>query len=187
MPTARSPSPPPPPPYRKHWDDVIKRFLSAAGLTQSLRGFESDMLVMSSEWEEQKVPVALATLREDLVVSNILSTGLWVLMLQSVWIFREPIRQLLPSRVNHWTSANYSMRISRKASNQGRPRRYVLVCFYHLAICSYIPRKSTANQIYISFPGPEQGQKRRFEPEGVFAVSCGEKTTFDRDRWYRPC
>lgn len=67
----RSPSPQPTP-FRKHWDDVLKRFMEAAGLSQALRGFQSDMLVMSSEWEHGKVSIALATLREDLLVRFLL-------------------------------------------------------------------------------------------------------------------
>lgn len=69
----RSTSPQPTPPFRKHWDDVLKRFMEAAGLSQALRGFQSDMLVMSSECERGKVSIALATLREDLVVRFFLS------------------------------------------------------------------------------------------------------------------
>lgn len=61
--------PSPPPLFHKHWDGAIKRFLEAAGLIQALRGFESDMLVMSSEWEHERLPVALAALRQDLQVS----------------------------------------------------------------------------------------------------------------------
>lgn len=63
-----SPSPPPPPPFHNEWDRVIKDFLTAAGLTQALRGFETDMIVMSSDWERKGVPVALKELSENLSV-----------------------------------------------------------------------------------------------------------------------
>ncbi|EKM54677.1 uncharacterized protein PHACADRAFT_185569 [Phanerochaete carnosa HHB-10118-sp] len=66
QPKARTPTPPPPPPHRCNWDIIMKQFLQSAGLTQALRGFESDMLVMSSEWEQEKVPAALSVLHEDL-------------------------------------------------------------------------------------------------------------------------
>ncbi|KAF9453964.1 hypothetical protein P691DRAFT_755032 [Macrolepiota fuliginosa MF-IS2] len=56
-----SPSPPPPPKY-EHWDEALKEFLQNAGLIQALKGFECDMLVLNSEWERTKVPVALEKL-----------------------------------------------------------------------------------------------------------------------------
>jgi len=45
---------------------VITTFLKAAGLTQALRGFEADMIIMSTEWERKKVTVALNELKEGL-------------------------------------------------------------------------------------------------------------------------
>lgn len=63
-----SPSPPPPPPFHNEWDRVMKQFLASAGLTQALRGFETDMVVMSTEWEKTAVPKALKILSEDLSV-----------------------------------------------------------------------------------------------------------------------
>ncbi|THH28392.1 hypothetical protein EUX98_g5802 [Antrodiella citrinella] len=65
-PPTPSPSPPPPPPFHQEWDRIIKEFLASAGLTQALRGFESDMIIMSPDWERKGVPKALHTLREDL-------------------------------------------------------------------------------------------------------------------------
>lgn len=49
---------------------MIKRFLQSAGLTQALRGFDSDMLVMNPDWEREKIPAALSALLEDLTVSH---------------------------------------------------------------------------------------------------------------------
>ncbi|OBZ70515.1 hypothetical protein A0H81_09236 [Grifola frondosa] len=62
-----SPSPSPPPEYHKDWDAVIKSFLSAVGLTQAVRGFEADMIVMNPEWERKKVPAAIGELMKDLL------------------------------------------------------------------------------------------------------------------------
>ncbi|KAJ2920020.1 hypothetical protein MD484_g469, partial [Candolleomyces efflorescens] len=60
----KSPTPPVPPPLEvyKHWDEAVKVFLEEAGLLETLKAFESDMLIMSSDWEEEKVPVALQKL-----------------------------------------------------------------------------------------------------------------------------
>jgi hypothetical protein len=58
----KSPTPlPPPPPLEdyKHWDEAMKVFLEEAGLLETLRAFESDMLIMSSDWEEARIPLAL--------------------------------------------------------------------------------------------------------------------------------
>ena len=64
-----SPIPSPPPPeYHKDWDAAVKSFLSAAGLTQALRGFEADMVVLNPEWERKKVPAALEELMDNLTV-----------------------------------------------------------------------------------------------------------------------
>ncbi|KAK7692346.1 hypothetical protein QCA50_003971 [Cerrena zonata] len=57
---------PPPLPYHKHWDEIIKSFLVAAGLTQALRGFESDMIMMSDDHEQKVIPPALNRLKEDI-------------------------------------------------------------------------------------------------------------------------
>lgn len=68
---APSPSPPPsppPPPFHNEWDRVVKEFLNLAGLTQALRGFEMDMIVMSPDWERKGVPVALKKLSQELSV-----------------------------------------------------------------------------------------------------------------------
>ncbi|KAJ3554572.1 hypothetical protein NM688_g3035 [Phlebia brevispora] len=59
-PLAASPS------FRKSWDVILKHFLQEVGLTQTLRGFEADMLILNSAWEQKKVPSALAQLKQDL-------------------------------------------------------------------------------------------------------------------------
>ncbi|TFY69499.1 hypothetical protein EVG20_g3138 [Dentipellis fragilis] len=60
-PKPRTPSPPPPE-LPRYWDAAVKTFLASAGLTQALKGFEADMLVMSAEWEQKEVPLALEQL-----------------------------------------------------------------------------------------------------------------------------
>ena len=54
--------------YRRHWDAVFSTFLKNAGLHQALRGFKDDMMIMSDEWEKQKVPIALERFVKDLSV-----------------------------------------------------------------------------------------------------------------------
>ena len=64
-----APAPPiTPPPFRKHWDVIIKSFFEEVKLTQTLHGFEADMLMLNSEWEQSKVPAALARLADDISV-----------------------------------------------------------------------------------------------------------------------
>ncbi|PSR73210.1 hypothetical protein PHLCEN_2v10931 [Hermanssonia centrifuga] len=58
--------PSPVPTYNKYWDGAIKTFLQAIGFTQTLRGFQADMLVLNSDWERNKVPEALLNLSRDL-------------------------------------------------------------------------------------------------------------------------
>ncbi|KAL0072323.1 hypothetical protein AAF712_000086 [Marasmius tenuissimus] len=53
-----SPSPPPPDPCRD-WDVLFRAFMKKLGLSQALKGFELDMLVMNSEWEENHIASAL--------------------------------------------------------------------------------------------------------------------------------
>ncbi|OCH93741.1 hypothetical protein OBBRIDRAFT_789944 [Obba rivulosa] len=62
-----SPSPSPPPEIHKDWDAVMKSFLSAIGFTQTLRGFEADMIVLNPDWERKKIPAALGDLMKDLL------------------------------------------------------------------------------------------------------------------------
>lgn len=57
----------PPPHHQAHWDTVVVNFLREAGLTQALRGFESDMIVMNPDWERDNIPGALKRLVEGLV------------------------------------------------------------------------------------------------------------------------
>ncbi len=63
---SRSPSPLPP--QFDHWDEALREFLREARLIQALKGFECDMLVLNSEWERTKVPVALEKLIKSLSV-----------------------------------------------------------------------------------------------------------------------
>jgi hypothetical protein len=57
---ARPSTPPlPEPETYKHWDEAIKSFLVRTKFTQTLKGFEHDMLVLSPEWEQEAVPKAL--------------------------------------------------------------------------------------------------------------------------------
>ncbi|KAJ6625853.1 hypothetical protein B0H10DRAFT_2211725 [Mycena sp. CBHHK59/15] len=68
-PAPRSPSPPPPPsPKFRHWDRVIKDFLDKLGLKQALNGFESDILVMNSDFERLNVPGALYDLMQGIML-----------------------------------------------------------------------------------------------------------------------
>ncbi|KAJ4464617.1 hypothetical protein C8J55DRAFT_267710 [Lentinula edodes] len=60
-----SPIPSPPEPC-KNWDYALKSFMESVGLTQALRGFERDMLVLNSDWENQKVPSALQELANNI-------------------------------------------------------------------------------------------------------------------------
>ncbi|EED81565.1 predicted protein [Postia placenta Mad-698-R] len=60
-------SPSPPPPLNNDWDAVIISFLSSAGLTQALRGFKADMVVMNPDWANSKIPVALDELGDNLM------------------------------------------------------------------------------------------------------------------------
>ena len=64
-----SPSPPlPDPETYKHWDLVIRAFFIKTGLTQTLKGFEDDMLVLNPEWEKLKIPSALEEMIKGLTV-----------------------------------------------------------------------------------------------------------------------
>lgn len=53
-----------------HWDMAFRAFLEAAGLTQALRGFENDMLVLNPEWEKGRVRNAVGKLIQNLLVSR---------------------------------------------------------------------------------------------------------------------
>ncbi|TFK44180.1 hypothetical protein BDQ12DRAFT_730271 [Crucibulum laeve] len=50
----------------RHWDEAIKTFLVKIGFTQTLRGFESDMLVLNSDFEQKQVPEALKSLVKNI-------------------------------------------------------------------------------------------------------------------------
>ncbi|KDR67590.1 hypothetical protein GALMADRAFT_147122 [Galerina marginata CBS 339.88] len=62
-PPARSPTPPlPEPETYKNWDEAIKKFLVKTKMIQTLKGLENDMLMLSPEWEQTKIPEALKEL-----------------------------------------------------------------------------------------------------------------------------
>jgi len=66
---ARAPTPPPPDPETfKHWDEVIKKFLAKTKMNQTLRGLESDMLVLNPDWEQETIPEALREMVQGLQV-----------------------------------------------------------------------------------------------------------------------
>jgi len=60
-PRVNTPPLPHPDVYR-HWDNIFKAFLEKTKLTQCRRGFELDMLVLSSDWEQRVLPEALKDL-----------------------------------------------------------------------------------------------------------------------------
>lgn len=53
----------------REWNAVIREFLSIAGLTQTVRGFDADMVVMNPSFERDVIPGALDDLLDSLVVS----------------------------------------------------------------------------------------------------------------------
>jgi hypothetical protein len=66
---ARPLTPPPPDPETfKHWDEVIKKFLVKTKMCQTLKGLESDMLVLSPDWEQETIPEALKEMVQGLQV-----------------------------------------------------------------------------------------------------------------------
>lgn len=60
------------------WDRVFKAFLARAGLTQALRGFEADMLVINADFERDELPGALEDLRQMLNVCRRISCAIGV-------------------------------------------------------------------------------------------------------------
>ena len=48
---------------------MIRDFLSATGLTQAVRGFDADIMVMNPGFEREVVPSVLDDLLDSLVVS----------------------------------------------------------------------------------------------------------------------
>jgi hypothetical protein len=69
-----SPSPPPPPPLPRNWHDVLRTFLACAGLDQTSRGLDLDLLVLNEDFERERVSAALITLRQGLEVCPIRSS-----------------------------------------------------------------------------------------------------------------
>ncbi|KAF8444846.1 hypothetical protein L210DRAFT_3531146 [Boletus edulis BED1] len=63
----QKPRSPTPEPIYRHWDEVIRAFLNKVGLTQALRGFEDDMVVLNADWERKSVPGAIGELVRDLM------------------------------------------------------------------------------------------------------------------------
>ncbi|KIM45501.1 hypothetical protein M413DRAFT_442163 [Hebeloma cylindrosporum] len=64
---ARPPTPPPPDPETfKDWDEIIKKFLAKTKMHQTLKGLESDMLVLNPDWEQETIPEALKELVQGL-------------------------------------------------------------------------------------------------------------------------
>ncbi|KIL57847.1 hypothetical protein M378DRAFT_188368 [Amanita muscaria Koide BX008] len=59
----------------KHWDQALRDFLVNMQLTQALRGFENDMLVLNPDWETKTVPLAMAKFLRTLVAMNTTSGG----------------------------------------------------------------------------------------------------------------
>lgn len=56
-------------PLHISWDNALATFLHEAGLTQALRGLESDMLLLNEEWEKCRVNSAVQRLFVNLAVS----------------------------------------------------------------------------------------------------------------------
>ena len=68
-PPERTVTPPLPKPETfRHWDEVLKRFLEKIKMTEAVKGFENDMLVLNSEREQKVVPDALKELANGLQV-----------------------------------------------------------------------------------------------------------------------
>ncbi|KAI0066198.1 hypothetical protein BV25DRAFT_1821108 [Artomyces pyxidatus] len=61
----RTPSPPPRD-LPRHWDNALRAFFLSAGLTQTLKGFEDDILIMNADWEKKEIPRALEELNMDI-------------------------------------------------------------------------------------------------------------------------
>jgi hypothetical protein len=73
---ARVNTPPlPHPDVYRHWDNVFKAFLEKTELTQCRRGFELDMLVLNSDWEQRVLPEALKDLVHGMQVRFYLFYG----------------------------------------------------------------------------------------------------------------
>ncbi|PFH45149.1 hypothetical protein AMATHDRAFT_71956 [Amanita thiersii Skay4041] len=54
----------------KYWDKALAVFFREMGLVQTMRGFENDMLVFNHEWEEQRVPMAMANFVRNIVAMD---------------------------------------------------------------------------------------------------------------------
>lgn len=58
----------PDPETYKNWDLVIRAFFIKTGFTQTLKGFEDDMLVLNPEWEKLTISLALEEMIKGLTV-----------------------------------------------------------------------------------------------------------------------
>jgi hypothetical protein len=66
------PVPPPSPQNEKKWHAVLSTFFHNAGLLETIRGFEADLLVLSRA-QLERLPLALKRLADEVV------PGLWSL------------------------------------------------------------------------------------------------------------
>ena len=68
QPQPAKPVPPPPSPQNdKKWHAVLSSFFHNAGLLETLRGFEADLLVLSRA-QHERLPVALKQLSAEVCV-----------------------------------------------------------------------------------------------------------------------
>ena|ERR1700761_2851376 len=68
------------------WIDYISDFLREAGLSQALRGFQEDVFVMATEWEEKRVPIALKNLQMRVLVGgNVLNYCIFNCCVCRIW------------------------------------------------------------------------------------------------------
>ena len=121
---APNPHLPPPPPYKKHWDSAIKSFLRSVGLTQALRGFESDMLVLNSDWEGKRVPSALAQLVQDISVSAVVIKDK-IPLLNLTRAFQISQMRASRHRIAHWTTASWIMSAFSRRPYRAHPPLFV--------------------------------------------------------------
>jgi len=87
-PPLKPPTPSPSPPLPQYWDAAIRSFLSRVGLTQALKGFEADVLVMHSGWEQKEVPLALQELKTRLAVCFVCGICIQLTLMHHYYTFR---------------------------------------------------------------------------------------------------
>lgn len=54
----------------QNWDQAIKKFLVKTKMTEALKGFENDILILNPEWEQKVISVALKEMVNDLQASS---------------------------------------------------------------------------------------------------------------------